>query len=163
MNARILSLSSIAVAITLAWLFYSALVAVAAPLEPPAVPKFQASAAVSDLSIFARRRISIPFGIDSPLTLNGDGNQIFTTGPAECPDGGDTYALQVRVKQDAAVAIGKTDGSCNASEQKWLVEANAVGAAIFEEGEAQVCAFTLIDLGKGAATKRWCRDVVLAK
>jgi hypothetical protein len=98
MHARILGLSSIAVAITLAWLFYSSLVAVAASVEPPSVPKLQASAAVSDLSIFARRRISIPFSINSPLKLNGDGTQFLATGPAQYPDGGDTYDLQVWVK-----------------------------------------------------------------
>lgn len=119
------------------------------------------------VDIHARRAISIPFGIDSPLALSDDGRQVTVTGPGECREAGERFEIHVQVRQEStgAFAHGRNHGECQeaTTEWTWSVEAYVSGqsGSTFEEGEAQVCALAIMHLpGEGAVTRQWCRDDV---
>ena len=117
------------------------------------------------IKVLARRAISIPFGIDDVLNLSADGKSIDVSGHGECPEGAETYKLNITVNQDStsAPAKGKTEGNCpSGSSINWSTEALAPGPITFEEGSTFVCGKAVIHFEEeGALTFSWCKEVRL--
>jgi hypothetical protein len=115
--------------------------------------------------VLARRAISIPFGIADSLELSADGQFINVSGHGECPEGAETFKLNVNVSQDvtSAPAIGRTEGACpGGSTITWSAQAVASGSIAFEQGSALACGRAVIHFDKeGALTFRWCKPVTL--
>jgi hypothetical protein len=115
--------------------------------------------------IQAARIISIPYGIDEPLTLAGDGRQIHVTGLTQCPEGVDTHEVRVIASQDSTGARAfsrlSEPQSCTGEIQFWAVDALALGQASFEPGGAEICTiarFSNADGGFGGL--HWCYQAV---
>ena len=119
----------------------------------------------SGVTVLARRVISIPFGIVDNLPLSADGQVIQVSGHGECPEGAETYKLNVNVSQDStsAPATGRTEGACpGGSSITWFAEAVAPGPIAFDQGSALACGNAVIHFDReGALTFRWCKPVIL--
>jgi hypothetical protein len=113
----------------------------------------------------ARRAISIPYGISSPLTLTADGTQLSVTGHGVCWDEGQMFDLHVRVAQSTtnAFAEGHSVDICAGGErQLWDAEATTSSAVTFEAGRARACAEAVEFAQHGIADEyRWCKDIKL--
>ena len=160
MKARFLQFGLVVVLASLLVLAFLTVTALAAPGRGSAT---YATIVTNDVSAqLARRRISIPFGIDSPLRLSEDGQSATVTGPAGCPEEG-SYDLRVMLTQHDAkgIAKGETSGACSQDTGAWQTEARALGSLQLSQGEAQACAVVVVHLAKGATTKRWCKSVTL--
>ncbi|HBY96680.1 MAG: hypothetical protein M5U01_20775 [Ardenticatenaceae bacterium] len=112
--------------------------------------------------IYARRRISIPFGISEDLSLIAEGRAVVVTGHVGCT-GEQSFELRVMVKQQGTPTVvghGTTQGSC--TDSSWEAIATAEGQASFETGEARVCGEARVpNLNGRTVTRHWCKDVQL--
>lgn len=120
----------------------------------------------ADPTILARRLISIPFGINSPLELAPGGQSVVVTGHGDCT-GGSSYRVQVRVSQSGhptVVGTGRTESGCPAGQFQWEAEATVHGNKSFNEGPASVCALAIVrDDAGNTVTYHWCKDVALTE
>lgn len=118
----------------------------------------------NDVTILARRVISIPFGIDDSLSLSEDGQTATVTGHGDCV-GGETYNLKITVSQDSlnGLAVGFTDGECASDGQiSWSAGVNTPDSNSFSSGEAQACGHVVVYFDKeGAIVHDWCKPVTL--
>jgi hypothetical protein len=118
-------------------------------------------------AIVARRLISVPFGIDSPLNMTADGQMIDVTGHGNCEEIGNTYNLRVNVTQESsgAKAKGNMQSTCQPDTQfQWSIAANANTVADFQPGSAQACGMVVIYPERGGAgVYRWCKTVDLVE
>jgi hypothetical protein len=163
MKARILRFGSIFVFALLALAFFGPLSGSVAPVEAATPQKVLEPAAPATAPIMAIFRISVPFSIDDIQHLHTDGRQITATGPGECPVGGESFRLMVRVRQGSTHALGHTAANCTGAGQTWQATAVAVGKSHFVEGPAEVCSNVLVRLDRGAVTKHWCKAVTLTQ
>jgi len=114
-------------------------------------------------SVLARRLISIPYGIDSPLPLSADGHMVQVSGHGECPDGGQSFMVQVTITQngDQNRAMGVTQDSC-AGQTSWSAVANTPGNQALQPGAAEACGRAFIFGPSGdTLVGDWCKDVIL--
>ncbi len=162
MKVRILRLGGAVAIALLAFLAFYTAVSLAAPDEKTDGGYKAIVPADGTAAVLARRKISIPFGIDTPLALREEGQLVIVTGHTECPEEG-TFELRVQVKQKSSkgIAMGQTSGVCDENVGQWQADAWAVDAKQLTEGEAQVCAVAVVHFDKGAATRRWCKTVRL--
>lgn len=124
-----------------------------------------ASAQEDVFSIQARRLISIPFGINSPVSISSDGDIAFVTGHGICPEGGESFRLKATVTQAStgAKARGFTQTACDGQNQVgWAVAALTPPPQHFAAGEAEACGMVVINAPKqGNFVYRWCKAVDL--
>lgn len=118
----------------------------------------------NDVTILARRVISIPFGIDDTLGLSEDGQTVAVVGHGDCV-GGETFRLKVTVSQDSlnGLAVGFTEGVCPSDGQvSWSVDVNTPGSKSFSAGVAQACGHVVVFFDhEGAIAHDWCKPVTL--
>lgn len=117
----------------------------------------------TDPSIIASRLISIPYGIDSPLPLSTDGQTVQVTGHGECPDGGESFMIQVTLTQNGPQnrAMGVTQDNCE-GQSSWSAVANTPGNKTLTPGPAQACGRAFIFSPAGdTLVGEWCVDVIL--
>jgi hypothetical protein len=117
----------------------------------------------------ARRVISIPFGIETPLALSANNRLIRVaghTGQVDC-EAGLQFHVRVTVTQQStgAVAEGHAQERCTGGSQTWEALATTRGRTVFESGEALVCGFATVrdreDRGAIIFTRQWCRAITL--
>jgi hypothetical protein len=118
----------------------------------------------NDVTILARRVISIPFGIDDSLGLSEDGQTVAVAGHGDCV-GGETFWLKVTVSQDSlnGLAVGFMEGVCASDgEVSWSVDVNTPGSKSFSTGDAQACGHVVVYFDhEGAIAHDWCKPVTL--
>ncbi len=159
MNNRVLYLGAALILAVLAIGLLIVVTAVAVPAVANAAPPVREQAP----DLFARRVISIPFGIDTPLAIVADGNAVLVTGHGICPEGGESFQLRTTVQQDGAMAMGRTGGDCVGGQSlAWEALALSPPPQQFQPGPAQACGMVrFFFLREGAIVHRWCVDVNL--
>ncbi|MCB0074953.1 MAG: hypothetical protein KDE20_26025, partial [Caldilineaceae bacterium] len=114
MRKHIRHVTAVAATTALALTLLGALAIVFGQITPAPTAQAAPDARAPDPSVLARRAISIPFGIASPLTITQDGGQIMATGHGVCWEDGQMFDLHVRVAQSTthAFAEGHTIDIC---------------------------------------------------
>ena len=160
MNNRVLYLGA---ALILAVLAIGLLIVVTAVAVPASVVSAAPPVREQAPDLFARRAISIPFGIDTPLDIVDDGNAVLVTGHGICPEGGERFQLRTTVQQDGAMAMGHTEGDCVGGQSlTWEALALSPPPQQFQPGPAQACGMVRVFFpSEGAIVHRWCVDVDL--
>ncbi len=127
------------------------------------IPGSQAAIPRQQTTIFARRLISVPFGIQDSLVMLND-HQVEVAGHGSCTADGTAFRLRTTVQQGTAKAIGYLQGDCNGADPlMWSTVASTNPAKTLQEGEAKACGMVVIYApGKGAITKQWCKPVTLS-
>jgi hypothetical protein len=123
----------------------------------------QQGSAVAEWEIQSTRRISIPFGIATPLMLRDLGRSVLVAGHGGC-----TAAQQVTVQvtltqtATAALATGQTEEVCTGELQSWSsIAVDTTGVRLVAE-PAQVCGVAETREGDSLTDRfAWCRDVDL--
>ena len=166
MRKHIRHVTAVAATTALALTLLGALAIVFGQITPAPTAQAAPDVRAPDPSVLARRAISIPFGIASPLTITQDGGQIMATGHGVCWEDGQMFDLHVRVAQSTthAFAEGHTIDICaDGARQMWQAPAPSGSDAAFAAGTARACA-EAIEFGKhGIADEhRWCKDIELA-
>ena len=114
MRRNMRHITAVAATTALALTLLGVLALVFGQITPAPTAQAAPNAAAPDSSVLARRAISIPFGIASPLTITQDGGQIMATGHGVCWEDGQMFDLHVRVAQSSthAFAEGHTIDVC---------------------------------------------------
>jgi len=109
------------------------------------------------------RRISVPFGFDTPLPVIGAGRKVVVSGHGGCTAGEEvTVAITVTQTSSGAVATGQEQQLCSGELQTWSSVATAVSATVFANGPAESCGLaTTRANGYVTDTFEWCKDVDL--
>lgn len=126
-------------------------------------PEAQVSEDGSEPGIQSTRRISIPYGIASPLPMSSDGKNIIVTGHGGCTQYEEvTVTVTITQTVSGASATGETQQTCSGELQNWTAVATAETSTPFEAAGARACgvATTRAD-GEVTDTYEWCRDVTL--
>lgn len=113
--------------------------------------------------IRSTRRISIPYGFDSPLPLDLAEQRIRASGEGACTAGEDvTIAVTITQAATGATAVGETVASCTGQVQRWSAIAAVQSGAAIAPGTAEACGVaTTRQEGEVTDTFEWCRDVAL--
>ena len=118
-------------------------------------------------TLIARRKFSIPYGIDSIGLLDSLGQQVTISGHGGCEPGAETFKLRMRVTQGSnkAAATGATTWSC-ANADHWEVVVQPPPAFTLVEGPAEVCPLAIVETHAGGDVVRnqasWgCQEVTL--
>lgn len=165
MKRRMVRLSVVALIVLAGVMVFGTLVTLAAPSQS-AVAGIDSLPVDTGLGvdIYARRLISVPFGIDSSATIRDEGRRVTVTGPGSCSEPG-TFRIRVDVTQEATGARAESQiaGDCpRADDWEWSVDAVARGPRSFVEGEARVCAMAITHFyNEGAVVRKWCNDSVV--
>ncbi len=127
--------------------------------QAPAAPLNQAPTA----ELYSTRRISVPFGFDTPLPVIDAGRNVVVSGHGGCTDGEQvTVAITVTQTSSSAVATGQHEQQCNGGLQTWSSVVTAVSTSSFGDGPAETCGLaTTRDNGAVTDTFEWCKDVDL--
>lgn len=119
--------------------------------------------ATAGRGIESTSRISIPFGITTPLMLHDMGQSILVAGHGGCTED-QQVTVQVTLMQTstAAVATGQTQEVCTGVLQLWSSTAVATTDVRFVAEPAQVCGVAETREGEAVTDRfEWCRDVDL--
>lgn len=108
------------------------------------------------------RAISIPFGFDTPLTIEHDSRHVIATGHGGCTPG-EQVTVDVVITQGAeARASGQTQEECTGQRQTWAVRAAVEGSATLTAGPARACGMATTRAGNEITDAfEWCRDIEL--
>lgn len=115
--------------------------------------------------VYARARISIPFGIETPLTLSADHRTVDAQGHGGCSPVGAWFELELTITQmeTGAVARGRTEGQCTEALQHWSMPAVVSGTATLVPGPAQA-GYLVVSLDEeGGWARQWLHDIELAE
>jgi hypothetical protein len=127
--------------------------------EPASLQK----SAESEQGIQSTSRISIPYGITTPLMLRTNGQSILVAGHGGCT-AGQQVTVQVTLFQTAtaALATGQTQDVCTGVLQHWSSTAVALSDTVFIAAPAQACGVAETRDGETSTDRfEWCRDVDL--
>jgi hypothetical protein len=120
--------------------------------------------AVVEQEIHSTSRISIPFGITTPLPLHDLGRRILVAGHGGCTEN-QQVTVQITLMQTAtaALATGQTQEVCTGQLQLWSSTAVVTTGVPFVAEPAQVCGVAETREGDAVTDRfEWCRDVDLA-
>jgi hypothetical protein len=109
--------------------------------------------------IGSSRRISIPYGIASPLPLLAGGSQVVVTGHGGCPLG-ETVTIVISITQPAtgAAASGETGAVCTGAEERYLLLATTTTSATLQPGPGEACGVATMRSGDEIMeVEEWCR------
>ncbi len=127
-----------------------------------------ASDAGFDLAPQAVRAISIPFGVESTLSLSNDSRRIQVVGHAECPEEMARFTVQAVAVQDAPGSYGTSpltdEFTCQTGEgeQSWETVIAAQDTTTFVEGDAWVCVTSFFFPTEGeTGVFRWCYEEIV--
>ena len=117
----------------------------------------------NELSLHSTRRISVPFGFDTPLPVIDTGKSVVVSGHGGCTAGEQvTIAITVTQSSSGAVATGQKEQLCSGELQMWSSVATAVSTSLFASGPAESCGLaTTRANGYVTDTFEWCKDVDL--
>ncbi|MDQ4078326.1 MAG: hypothetical protein M3220_19025 [Chloroflexota bacterium] len=164
MKTRVVRVMVVLAVVVVALLLFTIPVTLAAPFHSATSTGLAVDSNDTEGVIHARRKISIPFGIEESATLE-DARTIEVSGHGECPPEGESFKVRVTdVTQDEARAKSQytEEIECTGGKQTWSVKAQAQGPGEFERGSAQVCAMVLVFTEKdGTLVRKWCKEVEL--
>ena len=112
----------------------------------------------------ATRRISIPYGYQTPLPIMNAGHEVVASGHGGCTVGQQaTVAITITQSMNNAIATGEDVHMCTGQLHLWNATVTADSASLFTNGDAEACGFatTRDSSGEVTDTYKWCRDVVL--
>ena len=140
-------------------------------------------------TIFARRLISVPFGIQDNLALSSYGNSVTVKGHGICPTAGQDFTVDVTVSQSFekvsgvlagtgqnyllevsnsptnsnGPAVGHTQGKCvSGGKAQWQTEVKTSGSQTFTPGVALACGHAVVKVqGGDDFIDDWCKNVIL--
>ncbi len=161
MKAHLLLRMTIVLAVVVVGLVFVAVPTVLAAPTPQAT--VGAAQGETDVVIYARRKISIPFGITSATLVDNATNVRVVGHDDDCEELGTTYKVRVQVRQDTTGAFAKSNYVQFDCDEGWDVLATVQGPTDFEAGEAvEVCAQALVFDPKGGTTVlKWCKELEL--
>lgn len=110
-------------------------------------------------------RISIPYGINTPLPVLNAGQDVIVSGHGGCTqDQQVTIALTVTQSTSGALATGQGEQTCTGVFQTWSTLVTSVTTDTFVADPAQACGLaTTYDGIYPTDTYDWCRDVDLIR
>lgn len=113
--------------------------------------------------IRATRRISIPFGFETPLPVLSEGRDVVASGHGGCTaDEQVTVAITITQSASGAVATGELAQTCSGELQTWYFRVTADTPDSFTNAAAEACGLaTTRDGGYVTGTFDWCKDVEL--
>jgi hypothetical protein len=115
--------------------------------------------------IQATRRISIPFGFQTPLPVLADGRDVLASGHGGCTaEEQVTIAITITQSTSGAVATGEKVQTCTGELQLWDAAVSSDTTSSFTNGAAEACGLaTTRNGGYVTDTFDWCRDVDLLR
>lgn len=140
----------------------------AGPLWQPTAwdSEADAPAAVGEEPVIrATRRISIPFGFDTPLPVLAGGRDVIASGHGGCTaDQQVTVAVTLTQSTSGAVATGEWMNSCSGELQTWSLRVTAHTTSSFATAAAEACGLATAREGAYVTdTFDWCKDVDLIR
>jgi len=140
-------------------------------------------------TIFARRLISVPFGIQDNLTLASNGNSVTVQGHGICPTGGQSFTVDVTISQNVqkvsgvlagtgqnyllevaggptssnGAQVGHAQGQCvSGGKAQWQAQVKGTGSQSFTPGVALACGHAVVKVqGGDDFIDDWCKNVIL--
>lgn len=115
--------------------------------------------------IRATRRISIPFGFDTPQPVLADGRDVIASGHGGCTaDQQVTVAVTITQSTSGAVATGEWINSCSGELQTWSLRVTAHTTSSFATAAAEACGLATTREGVYVTdTFDWCKDIDLIR
>lgn len=127
--------------------------------ENDAVGKVLHGPALDDIR--TTRRISIPYGFDSPLPALDTGRKVVASGHGGCTLG-EIATVNITITQSisSAEATGITEHPCTGQYHTWSHVVSADTVDSFIDGAAEACGFAVTrENGTVTDTYGWCVDV----